>query len=118
MQPLKILAFVIGAVPIAAFLLTLLLTEGAPLKPLSPREESGPAGAKPVLPPAKLEPQDGVWAGRPPRADIGNVEHWRAVETFAPTLGNEPAPMVNAKRDAKLFMMLFGVPQTGPPPAR
>jgi hypothetical protein len=26
--------------------------------------------------------------------------------------------MVNAKRDAQLFMMLFGVPQTGPPPAR
>ncbi len=118
MQPLKILAFVIGAVPIAAFLLTLLLTDGAPIKPLSLREESGPAVATPVLPRAKLERQDGVVAAGHRGGEIQIGEHWRAVETFAPTLGNEPAPMVNAKRDAQLFMMLFGAPQTGPPPAR
>lgn len=103
MQPLKILAFVIGAVPIAAFLLTLLLTDGAPLQPLSPGEESGPAVATPVLPRAKLERQDGVAAAGHSGAGTANLE---------------PSPMVNAEHDPQLLLMLFGAPRPGVPPER
>ncbi len=110
MQPLKVLAFVIGALPIAAFLLTLFLTDGAPLRPLSPGEESGPAVATPVLPRAKLERQDGVAAAGHFGAEMSDIEHWGAVDA-APKQNAVPRPMVNAERDAQLFILLFGEPQ-------
>jgi len=118
MQPLKILALVIGALPIVAFLLTLFLTEGAPLRPLSPGEESGSAVATPALPRAKLERQDGVAAAGHFGTDTSDVEHWRAVETFVPKQDPEPMSMVNAERDAQLFILLFGGPQQGLSPER
>ncbi len=116
MQPLKILAFVIGAVPIVAFLLTMLLTEGAPLQPLSPGEESGPAVATPVLPRAKLERHDGVAAAGHSGADRETVERWRAKDGLADEIGAVSSPVVNAERDAQLLLMLFGAPQPGLPP--
>jgi hypothetical protein len=55
MQPLKIIALLTGGLPLAAFLATLFLTDGAPLKSLAPGEESGPVAVTRALPPAALE---------------------------------------------------------------
>jgi hypothetical protein len=120
MQPLKIIAFVIGALPITAFLLTLILTDGAPLKPLTPGEESGPVAATRALPPAALAhpPQ-----GRPKLERLGSVaaagfqgtEHW-AIEDFGEK-APEPADLIDPDRDAQLFMTLFGVRHPGLAPS-
>ncbi len=118
MQPLKILAFVIGAVPIAAFLLTLILTEGAPLKPPSPGEESGPAVATQPLPRAKLERQDGVAAAGHSDADVDAPAPRQIADGFAADDKLGPAPMVNDEREAQLLLMLFGAPQPDLPPER
>lgn len=100
MQPLKMLAFSIGAMPIAAFLLTLLLTEGAPLYPPAPGEESGPAVATQTLPRAKQERQDGV-------ATVGH--------SYATAGSVAPPPIVNAAPDAQPLLSLFGA---APPDVR
>ncbi len=114
MQPLKILAFAIGAIPIAAFLLTLFLTNGAPLRPFTPGEESGPAAATRALPQATperppLERQGSVAAAGNQGNDERNVGFTRAEAGFPP----ETTPVVNQDRDAKLFQLLFGFPQPG-----
>jgi hypothetical protein len=118
MQPLKILAFVIVALPIAAFLLTLFLTEGAPLKPLTPGEESGPAVATRALPRTKLERQGSVAAAGHRSGDTDNAGDSSAGDVFAPDVDAEPAPMVYRDREAQIFFMLFGAPHPTPAPAR
>ena len=111
MRPLKILAFVIGAIPIAVFLLTLYLTDGAPLQPLTPGEESGPAAATRALPLAKLdwpaqERQGSVVAAGLSEGDGSIAEYWDAE--------GAPARMINHDRDAQLFITLFGAPRPKP----
>ncbi len=101
MQPLKLLALVIGALPIAAFLLTLYLTQGAPLKPLTPGEESGPVAATRALPQATperppLERQGSVAAAGNQGNDERSVESTRAEAGFPP----ETTPVVNQDRDS------------------
>ena len=119
MRPLKILAFVIGAIPIAVFLLALYLTDGAPLQPLTPGEESGPAAATRALPLAKLkwpaqERQGSVLAGGLGEGDGNIAEYWDAEGAFAPADEAVPARMINHDRDAQLFITLFGAPRPKP----
>ena len=95
MHPLKILAFVIIGFPVSAFLLTLFLTDGAPLKPLTPGEESGPVAATRALPQAEPE--------RPLQERQGSV-------VAAGLSQAAPARMINHGRDAQLFIKLFGTP--------
>ncbi len=113
MQPLKILAFIIGALPLAAFLLTLWLTEGAPLQPLAPGEESRPAAATHPLPQSKLERQGSVAAtghsGTDDPVDQSIAEEGDAEGAFLQGGSAKPAPIVNVDRDAQIFMTLFGV---------
>ena len=123
MQPLKILAFAIGAIPIAAFLLTLFLTNGAPLRPFTPGEESRPAAATRALPQAKperanLERQGSVAAAGFQKADGRLAGNSDAEGGFLPGGDTEPAFVVNRDRDVQLFMTLFGAPHAGllPPP--
>jgi hypothetical protein len=115
MQPLKIFAFVIIGLPISAFLLTLFLTDGAPLQPLAPGEESGPAVATRILPLATLEGPNLERGGsvaaaghRPAYVDI--AENRGDEDEFSPEGDAEPARVINPDRDAHLFMTLFGAP--------
>ena len=108
MHPLKILAFIIGALPILVFLLTLILTDGAPFHPLSPREESGPAAAAPALPQAKQERYGSVAAVGHNGADEPIAETWNAEAAVSPDQGEERERMVNFERDAEILYMLFG----------
>ncbi len=78
MQPLKILAFVIIGLPVSAFLLTLFLTDGAPLKPLTPGEESGPAAATRALPQAERERPQQERQGSVVAAGLSQAEETRA----------------------------------------
>ncbi|MDH3737657.1 MAG: hypothetical protein OER92_00580 [Alphaproteobacteria bacterium] len=115
MQPLKILALFIGTVPIAAFLLTLFLTEGAPLRPLTPGEEGEPVAATRALPPAaQSRPQ----LERPGRVSAaGHPSNAGAKLTGAGEIQLESTVLVNHDRDALLFMTLFGVPDPYVPPS-
>jgi len=110
MQPLKILAFAIGALPITVFLQTLYLTDGAPLQPLTPGEESEPAAATRALPQAKRERQGSVVAVGFSEADGGIAEYWGPEDAFAPYEDAAPAPMIYHGRDAQLFIEMFGIP--------
>jgi hypothetical protein len=105
MQPLKILALVIIGLPVSAFLLTLFLTDGAPLQPLTPGEESGPAAATRALPQVERERQGSVVA-----AGHLDTEVWDAELLFFADEDAKPAPMINHDRDAQLFIKLFGTP--------
>lgn len=118
MQPLKILAIVIIALPISAFLLTLFLTDGAPLQPLAPGEESGPAAAMRALPLASLKRPDLEWKGSlvaaghsPVYVDIaeypGDEYEYSPAGDGVPV--RVPVRVIDPKRDAELFMTLFGV---------
>lgn len=98
MQPLKILAFIIIGLPVSAFLLTLFLTDGAPLKPLTPGEESGPVAATRALPQAERERPKQERQGSVVAAGLSQAEEGAQV------------PMINHGRDAQLFIKLFGVP--------
>lgn len=116
MQPLKILAYGLGAAPISAFLLTLLLTDGAPLKSPPPGEESGPVAATRVMPPAAqgrpdTERQATIAAAGSQSAAQRTIED--PGETAPP-----PAHTVNPGRDAQLFISLFGVQPASLPPSR
>jgi len=110
MHPLKILAFAIVGLPISAFLLTLFLTDGAPLQPLTPGEESGPAAVTRALPQAKRERQGSVVAAGLSEADGRIAEYWGPDDAYAPYEDAAPAPMINHDRDAQLFIKLFGIP--------
>jgi len=101
MQPLKLLIVILVGLPVSVFLLTLLLSDGAPLQPLAPREEGGPAAATHNPPQSKLgqsdlERGDSV-AATGHRLDTGDG-------------GAGSARIINHKRDARMFMTLFGVP--------
>ena len=117
MHPLKILAFVIGALPLCAFLLTLFLTDGAPLKPLTHGEESRPAAATLAQPRAELERLGSVAAGGHQNADADIVEKSGIEAAFPLDGGDEPFHMVNRDRDALIFITLFGVPNPYQPPS-
>lgn len=110
MQPLKILAFVIIGLPVSAFLLTLFLTDGAPLQPLTPGEESGPAAATRALPQPERERQGSVVAVGLSEADESTIQYWDVEGAFAPDVAAAPARMINHDRDAQLFIKLFGIP--------
>jgi len=115
MQPLKIVALVIGALPFAAFVLTLHLTDGAPLKPLTPGTESEPVAATRALPqdtPGEtlLERQGRVAAAGFSNTTPASFENDRKLTA-------QPSAIVNHDRDALLFMTLFGVPNPYQPPA-
>jgi len=103
MQPLKILALVTVGLPISVFLLTLLLTDGAPLRPLAPREESGPAAAMHNSPPSKLGQADLERAG-----SVAAAGH----RLDAADSGAGRERIINHDRDAQFFMTLFGVPHS------
>ncbi|NKB50542.1 MAG: hypothetical protein GKS02_14390 [Alphaproteobacteria bacterium] len=113
MQPLKIIALLLGALPIAAFLITLILSDGAPLKSLAPREESGPVAATRALPLAALERPA---LERPEKERPGSVAAAgiHKTEDIAPSEYGEDDPepvyLVDPDRDAQLFMTLFGTP--------
>ena len=117
MHPLKILAIIIAALPIVAFLLTMILTDGAPLHSLSPREESGPAAAMPALPQAKQERHSSVAAVGHMSADELIVEKSVAEAALPPDKDVAPPHMLNIERDAQVFFTLFGVPHPGLPPS-
>ena len=113
MQPLKIFAFVLIGLPITAFLLTLFLTDGAPLQPLAPGEESGPAVATRILPLAKFkEPsleRGGSVAAAGHSPTYGETAKNRGGEyEFPPGRGAQPARVINHDRDARLFVTRFG----------
>ena len=101
MQPLKIIALLIGGLPLAAFLATLFLTDGAPLKSLAPGEESGPVAVTRALPPAALE-----------RPTLERSEEERHGSVTATGFNNAGAHGEMAAEDPKvyLFMTLFGLP--------
>ena len=122
MQPLKLLAIVIGTLPLAAFLLTLYLTDGAPLQPFTPGQESGPAAATPALPQAdlgrpRLERQTKVAAAGYPGVNdvLAGTSDFDLV--FPPKQLPAPVSLVNGEREAQIFLMLFGVPDPYFPPA-
>lgn len=113
MQPLKIIALLIGGFPVATFLVTLILTNGAPLQSLASREESEPVAATRALPPAVLK--------RPPQERPETERHGRVAATGFQKVeertngafGEEPpesAPLVDPDRHARFFMTLFGAP--------
>jgi len=110
MQPLKILAFVIIGLPVSAFLLTLFLTDGAPLLPLTPGEESGSAAATRALPQAERERQGSVVAVGLNEGDGKIAANWGVEGAFAPLEETTPTRMINHDRDAQLFIKLFGIP--------
>ncbi len=117
MQPLQFFATTIGALPTAAFLLTVLLTDGAPLKPIAPGEGSGPAAAIRAQPQAQQERQSRVAAvGHNDLAHIvpGTLEGESAIPL---PRGAGTAGLVNANRDTEVFMTLFGIPSPYVPPA-
>lgn len=106
MQPLKIIALLIGGLPLAAFLATLFLTDGAPLKSLkslAPGEESGPVAVTRALPPAALE-----------RPTLERSEEERHGSVTATGFNNAEGRAEPASQDPKvyLFMTLFGLPDT------
>ena len=115
MQPLKILALVIGALPFAAFVLTLHLTDGAPLKPFTPGAESEPVTATRALP--LVTPQGTLLErqGRVTAAGFSNTV--QAPFEDSRELSRQSSAIVNHDRDALLFMSLFGVPNPYQPPA-
>lgn len=115
MRPLKILAFVIGAVPIAAFFLTLFLTDGAPLRPLTPGEESEPVAATRALPLVTPERTPLERQGRVTTAGYSSIVGFPAPN--ASEMPPRSATLVNHDRDALLFMTLFGVPNPYLPPS-
>ena len=124
MRPLKILAFVIGAVPIAAFLLTLFLTDGAPLRPLTPGdlslchwpgEESEPVAATRALPLVTPERTPLERQGRVTAAGYSSIVGFPALH--AGEMPPRSATLVNHDRDVLLFMTLFGVPNPYLPPS-
>ena len=106
MQPLKIIALLIGGLPLAAFLATLFLTDGAPLKSLAPGEESGPVAVTRALPPAALE-----------RPTLERSEEERHGSVTATGFIDTEAYTEPADRDPKvhLFMTLFGLPSGNSP---
>ena len=108
MQPLKIIALLISGLPLAAFLATLFLTDGAPLKSLAPGEESGPVAVTRALPPAALE-----------RPTLERSEEERHGSVTATGFNNADIRAETADQDPKvyLFMTLFGVPDLDSPNA-
>lgn len=127
MQPLKLLAIVIGALPLAAFLATLYFTDGAPLQPLTPGQESEPAAATPLLPQAELvrpgtERHDqvaaaGHLAAVSGSATEGGIDAETIEGAFASKQLPAPLPLINHEREAQVLLMLFGVSDPYYPPA-
>jgi hypothetical protein len=108
MQPLRTIALFIGGLPLAVFLATLFLTDGAPLKSLAPGEESGPVAVTRALPPAALE-----------RPTLERSEEERHGSVTAAGLNDTEMRPEPADQDPKmyLFMTLFGLPDRNSPDA-
>jgi|TARA_B100000315_G_scaffold200766_1_gene193062 hypothetical protein len=117
MHPLKILAFVIIGLPVSAFLLTLFLTDGAPLQPLAPGEKGGPVVVIRTLPLAELERPNLERKG-----SVAAVGHSTTYVNFGGILATEDKKlldrgvalvrMFNPDREVELFLTLFGFPQS------
>lgn len=108
MQPLKVIALLIGGLPLAVFLATLFLTDGAPFKSLAPGEESGPVAVTRALPPAALE-----------RPTLERSEEERHGSVTATGFKHTEAHAEPADQDPEvyLFMTLFGLPDPNSPKA-
>lgn len=108
MHPLKILAALMAAAPAAAFAITLVLTDGAPLKPFTPGEESVPVAAAPHLPQTPPERQGSAEAA----GHVVDVSSANPTVDGAPLVerrsDHELPGLVNAERDAWIFSTLFG----------
>ncbi len=121
MQPLKILAIVTGAIPIATFVVTLILTDGAPLRPLTPGQESDPAAATPETPRGDVVRRDGIAAAGHKKRLEYSLDEATAMMAIPLDAYTEPATesvhVVNAERDAGVYITLFGVPNPYWPPA-
>ena len=117
MHPLKILAFVIIGLPVSAFLLTLFLTDGAPLQQLTLGEKGGPVVVIRTLPKGELETPNLERKG-----SVAAVGHSTTYVNFGGILATEderlldrgvtPVRMFNLDREVELLLTLFGFPQS------
>lgn len=108
MQPLLRLAVVIAGLPIITFTLTMIVSDGAPMRPITRGEASGPAVAASALPLTQQERQGDVVAAGYASA---------AAESTGPTdaaLRPEWAELrrlaASGDRDARFLMALLGLP--------
>jgi len=105
MRPLNIVAFAVGVVPVLAFLLVVVLSDGAPFRPPA-GEESRPGAAAPELPHRTPMRHDSA-AASGSRAPIAGRAMGVSDVLMATKTAPQPNGVIDPVRDATVFRALF-----------